>query len=159
MRVRTGTFVALALAALLAACAGPVQPMSGGQRSMQPPSAASAPGLEGAPWTVTGYAAGAGAWAVPLAQTRLTLAFERGALRGSAGCNAFRGTYATEDGRLAIELLATTRKACRTPGVMQQERDFLAALQAAARWSVDGGTIVLAGADGRRLVHAARPPR
>ncbi len=115
--------------------------------------------VEGASWSVTGYAGADGAWRAPLAAHALTLAFDGTGVRGSAGCNSFRGGYTTDGSRLAVTPLATTRKLCREPGVMEQERDFVDAVRAATRWAVEDGRLVLRRDDTRRLVEAVRSAR
>ena len=55
---------------------------------------------------------------------------------GSSGCNRYTGGARAEAGRLAVTPLASTMMACEPDGVMAQETRYLAALQAATRYSV-----------------------
>jgi heat shock protein HslJ len=112
-----------------------------------------APQIEGA-WNVTGVHDGRRAVLRTLRGTTLTLSFAKGTVSGSAGCNTFRGTYKVQGDRVAIGSLSTTRKACPGEGVMKQEANFVAALEKAATWKIDGGELQLLGTDGDRVVTA-----
>jgi len=88
-----------------------------------------------------------------LGESKLTLSFVDGKVSGSAGCNSFHGTYATEGSRLQLGPLATTRRACEEP-LMTQEQEFLAALASAVSWSIDGNVLDMHRADGERAIWA-----
>ena len=90
--------------------------------------------------------------------TTLTLTFENGMVRGSSGCNTFRAPYTSEGNRLSIGPAATTRMACGAEGVMEQERQFLAALKTAKVWTVESGTLDVHRADGERVLMATGGP-
>lgn len=90
----------------------------------------------------------------PLPGTDLTLSFEDGMARGHAGCNSFRAPYTSDGERVTVGPAATTRKVCAGQGVMQQEREFLAALTTATKWSVRGGVLDVHRADGQRVLSA-----
>src|SRR5262245_15425627 len=79
--------------------------------------------LEGRTWNVTGYNNGRQAVVSLLADTRITLSFEKGTVSGSSGCNTFHATYSVKGNRITIGAPATTRKAC-ADAVMAQERAF-----------------------------------
>lgn len=115
-----------------------------------------APVLAGPTWHVTGYNNGRQAVVSPLLGTALTLRFADGAVQGFAGCNTFRASYTSEGDRLAIGPVATTRKSCSGEGVMQQEREFLAALATATTWALPGGKLDVHRADGERVLTASR---
>jgi copper homeostasis protein (lipoprotein) len=57
-------------------------------------------------------------------------------VRGSGGCNQFQGSYETEDNCLSFRQLVATRKTC--PGIMEQERAFLQALESTTHYQIDG---------------------
>jgi heat shock protein HslJ len=101
-------------------------------------------GLAGS-WTVTSYNNGAGGAVSVIEGTELTVVFgEDGTVSGSSGCNTYTGGYVVEGDTVSIGALASTRKACADPeGVMDQETQFLAALQSAATWSQGAGTVDL----------------
>ncbi len=114
------------------------------------------PQLEGIDWKVTGFNNGRSAVVSPLLDTVLSLRFEDGKLTGNAGCNRFSGTYTRDGSRLSIASpVATTRMQCGDE-VMQQEREFLAAVQAAVTWAIDVGMLDMHRADGERALTASR---
>jgi heat shock protein HslJ len=119
-------------------------------------AAAAPPQLEGIDWEVTGYNNGRSAVVSPQLGTTLTVRFEDGTLAGDAGCNRFHGTYARDGAGLRVDsALATTRKHC-PDDVMQQEREFLAAVQSAVTWAIDRGMLDMHRADGERVLTASR---
>ena len=111
------------------------------------------PQLAGVDWKVTSFNNGRQAVVGVLGESKLTLSFEDGKVTGSAGCNSFHGTYATEGSRLQLGPLATTRRACEEP-LMTQEREFLTALASAVTWSIDGNVLDMHRADGERAIWA-----
>jgi heat shock protein HslJ len=113
-----------------------------------------APSLEGVRWEVTGYNNGRQAVVGPRLGTTLHLSFQDGAVVGSGGCNSFRAAYTRDAGRLRIGPATSTRKACPEEGVMEQEREFLAALEAATTWSIRDGLLDMHFADGARALTA-----
>ena len=67
---------------------------------------------------------------------------ENGLLTGISGCNNYSAGYIIDGDTIAIEPPATTRKACSDARMMLEE-EYLAALTAAATFSVDGATLTL----------------
>jgi heat shock protein HslJ len=116
-------------------------------------AAAVPPRLEGVRWEVTGYNNGRHAVVGPLTGTVLTVIFDAGTIVGVAGCNRFRAAYRRDGDRLTVGPPAATRKQCGDE-VMDQERQFLAAIQSATTWAIDNGTLDLHRADGERVLHA-----
>jgi heat shock protein HslJ len=58
---------------------------------------------------------------------------------GSGGCNTYQGTYTVDGESLTFGPLAATLMACSDPeGVMEQEAVFLAQLQSATGYRIDG---------------------
>jgi heat shock protein HslJ len=119
-------------------------------------AAAPAPRLDGVTWEVTGFNNGRHAVVSPLNGTALTLAFQGGSVSGSGGCNTFRAPYKRDGGSLTIGPVAATRKVCDGKGVMQQEREFLAALESTTTWAIDRDLLDLHRADGERVLFARR---
>ena len=119
-------------------------------------AAAPPPRLEGIAWEVTGFNNGRQAVVSPLTGTTLTVSFQDGSVVGHAGCNSFRATYTREGTRLAVGPAATTRMRCDGEGVMEQERQFLAAIESATRWAIDRDMLDLHRADGERVLFARR---
>ncbi len=77
-----------------------------------------------------------------------------GRISGTGGCNRIMGKARIAGATITLSPLATTRMAC-SPAVMDQERKFLAALEAARSWRIDPARhkLVLLGArrrDARR---------
>jgi heat shock protein HslJ len=100
-------------------------------------------------WEVTGYNNGAEAVVSPLVDTEITAEFaEDGTVSGSSGCNTYTGGYTLEADTVTIGPLASTRMACAEPeGVMDQEQQYLAALESGATWSIRGGILEFRNAD------------
>ena len=118
--------------------------------------AAPPPRLEGVTWKVTGFNNGRRAVVSPLIGTTLSLAFQNGSIVGHAGCNSFRATYTREGNRLFVGPAAATRRICGQKGVMDQEREFLAALESATTWAIDRNVLDLHRADGERALIAGK---
>lgn len=98
-------------------------------------------------WTVTGYNNGAEAVVGPIEGTSLTVAFTADGAIGDAGCNSFNGGYVLDGDAVTVGPLATTMKACEQP-IMDQEMQFLTALQTPATVEVSGATVTLRDANG-----------
>ena len=112
------------------------------------------PVLEGAKWEVTGFNNGRQAVVGTVPGTRLTLSFKDGTLSGSSGCNTFRASYKAEENRIIVGPALATRKMCSGKGVMEQERQFLAALETAVKWDISRGMLDMHRADGERVLTA-----
>jgi heat shock protein HslJ len=117
--------------------------------------------LSGTSWSVVSYNNGSGGVVSVLAGTDLTADFgSAGQLSGNAGCNTYNASYTTDGGAITIGAPASTRMFCAEPeGVMDQEAQYLAALETAARYSVNGPRLELRTADGALAVslQAAQP--
>ena len=111
--------------------------------------------LDGTAWEVTGFNNGRQAVVGPLADTQVTVAFEKGTVSGQAGCNTFRATYSVKGSRITVGPVAATRKMC-AENVMTQEREFLKALESATTWAIDAGLLDLHRADGERVLVGPR---
>jgi heat shock protein HslJ len=107
-----------------------------------------AAGIAGS-WEVTGFNNGAEAVVSPIVDTEITAEFaEDGTVSGSSGCNTYTGGYTLEGDTVAIGPLASTRMACEEPeGVMDQEQQYLVALESAATWSIRGDILEFRNAD------------
>lgn len=83
----------------------------------------------------------------------LTADFANGRVSGSGGCNRFNGSYTAKGNQLKIGPLASTFKACEET-TMQQETNFLKAMQAATRYQVnqDGLQIFYKNEDGEGVL-------
>ncbi|RPJ38276.1 MAG: META domain-containing protein, partial [Chloroflexi bacterium] len=114
--------------------------------------------LGGSSWDVTGYNNGKGAVTSVLLGTTLTATFGKdGSLTGDAGCNNYNGAYKVTGEQITIGPLVSTKKACSEPaGVMEQEMQYLAALQTAATYQIEGNTLELRTRDGALAAQFSR---
>ncbi len=94
--------------------------------------------LENTPWLLTSYNNGKEAMVSVIIGTEITAVFgEDGTLSGSAGCNEYNASYTATDETISIGLPATTLMFCGEPeGVMDQEAQYLAALENAAVFTI-----------------------
>jgi heat shock protein HslJ len=71
--------------------------------------------------------------------TEITLNFKEASLDGSAGCNTYRGSYTASEDSLRLSGVYWTEIGCPEPeGILDQEKAYFDALNAAARYRVDG---------------------
>ncbi len=110
--------------------------------------------LLGTVWSVTGYNNGTGGVTSVVIDTEMSAIFTaEGTVGGSAGCNNYRAGYQADGGSIAIGPSAVTRKLCAEPeGIMEQEALYLAALEMAANYEVEGANMDMYDADGSRVV-------
>lgn len=106
--------------------------------------------LAGSSWDVISYNNGSEAVVSVIIGTELTAEFvEDGRLSGSAGCNTYNASYETDGDSITIGPAASTRMACGEPeGIMEQEMQYLAALETAATYRIDGDRMEMRTADG-----------
>ena len=93
------------------------------------------------PWRVTEYLDAGGALATPTEGTILSAHFDGEEVSGSAGCNNYFGDYTTDGDTIDIGLLALTQMFCE--GGMDQEMDYLTALESADTFVVADGLLEL----------------
>ena len=105
-------------------------------------------------WTVTALRT-ANAVSSPLAGSELTLAFADGQATGSGGCNNIFGGFTVDGQQLTIGPMGATRMACEPP-IMQQEKDYLAALDATRTFSSTSSMLTLLAEDGTITVTLVR---
>ncbi len=110
-----------------------------------------APGLEGT-WNLNSYVNRADAMVNILSNTKVTFQFQDGKVGGNAGCNSYGGTCTLNGSSITIGPLAVTEMYCTDPGVMEQEADYLAALNSVTRYRIEGRTLVLINADGKDVL-------
>ncbi|MFC2024935.1 DUF4382 domain-containing protein [Chloroflexota bacterium] len=74
--------------------------------------------------------------------TEITAEFvsSEGTVKGSAGCNSYFGSYELEDSQLSVPgPVGATEMYCGNPeGIMDQEQEYLAILQLAESYEIDG---------------------
>jgi heat shock protein HslJ len=112
-----------------------------------------APRLEGVVWNVKSYNNGRHAVVGVLADATIVMQFDDGEVSGNAGCNTFRASYTTDGDRVEFGPATTTRMAC-DEALMNQEREFLAALVSSVTWTVEAGVLDMHRADSERTVWA-----
>ena len=125
------------------------------------PAAFAAPGhadsLSGTSWQLLSYGAG-DAPTLALDGSSVTLQFTTdGKLAGNAGCNNYSGSYNVDNGALTVSPIVSTRRACVDGPTTQQESAYLALLQAAKSYTLDGGTLIITTTDGQQIVFSATP--
>lgn len=109
-------------------------------------------------WEVTNINNGKQAVVSLIADTKITLNFDTaGNVNGNSGCNTYAGGYKLDGAKLQIGPLISTLRACETPaGLMEQEQQYLAALQNVATFEISGNTLTLRDADGAMQVIAVK---
>ena len=96
--------------------------------------------LEGTAWEVISYNNGKGGVVSVIIDSAITANFgEDGQVTGNASCNNYFASYETEDDSITIGPAGATEMFCAQPeGVMEQEQQYLAALQTAATYKITG---------------------
>lgn len=111
-------------------------------------------GLPGSSWVVTGYNNGKEAVVGVESSATLTLEFkEDETVSGSGGVNTFNGPFESTEKTVKIGPLASTEMA-GPEKLMTQEALYLAALQKAATWAMEGGKLVMRDATGATQITA-----
>jgi len=94
--------------------------------------------------------------------SEITALFENEQVSGSAGCNSYQGTYRSTqaDGGNTIEIgpLAVTRMMCDQP-LMDQENLYLAALEAATEYTIEGFALTITYPGGTLLFYDKNGPQ
>jgi heat shock protein HslJ len=114
--------------------------------------------LVGTPWKLAWYDNGKGGLASTLAGTQITALFgDDGTLTGSAGCNSYSVGYQVTEAQITIGPAASTMMQCPEPeGLMEQEFAYLAALETATLYEIEGDELRLLNAEGlKAAVYAA----
>jgi heat shock protein HslJ len=74
----------------------------------------------------------------------ITIEFtEGGQAGGSAGCNSYGGTYTVQDDMLQFGEIVSTLMACADQAVMEQEQQYLQALNTAGQFTVINDTLTI----------------
>ncbi len=110
--------------------------------------------LAGTSWEAVNFNNGNQAIVGVITGTTLTAEFGKdGTLSGNSGCNNYSGPYKVDGEEIKIGPLASTMMACTEPeGVMEQETQYLAALQMAESYQVEGQVLELRRSDGTLVV-------
>jgi len=96
------------------------------------------PDIENREWVLESYGEPSGlSGTLPGTEVTLTFDNSKDEVRGSAGCNSYFGQYTIDGDELSIGQLAQTEMYCMDPqGVMEQEQEYLSALQTAESFQV-----------------------
>lgn len=126
--------------------------------AMQVTATKRAPATLAGNWNVTSVNNGKQAVVTLSADTKITLNFGAdGMVSGNAGCNNYNGSYQVDGATLQVGPLGSTRMFCETPqGVMDQEAQFLAALQNSATYDISNDILTIRDASGAMQVVASR---
>ena len=117
---------------------------------MEPPAAVP---LEGTTWQLETFITGEIARSTQ-ASTTITAVFADSKIGGSAGCNQYSAGYTLAGETLAVGEIITTKIACDA-AIMAEEEEFLNALQAANRLTIEGRELELAYPGGTLVFRAA----
>jgi heat shock protein HslJ len=108
--------------------------------------------LEGTTWVLSGA----------LPDSEITAEFAEGQVAGSAGCNTYTGPYtstrAAGKNTIRIGPLTSTMMACDEP-VMDQEGLYLAALEAATEYTIEGFSLSITYPGGTLLFYDQDGPQ
>ena len=117
--------------------------------------------LTGTLWQLTHYNNGRGGFTTVLHDSETTAEFsDDGQMTGLAGCNNYFGGYQVDGDSISIGPLASTQMMCAEPeGIMEQESAYLAAVQRAATFEVNGTQMEMKDVEGARIAgYVAVPP-
>ena len=90
--------------------------------------------------------------------TSITLEFTDEGISGSAGCNHYGGSYQVSGSSLTFSDLFWTEMACpEPPGVLEQEGDYLAALNVADSYLLTGDQLEILDDSGGQLLVFVKP--
>ncbi len=104
--------------------------------------------LAGTSWEAIGYNNGKQAVVSVTAGTTIKADFGKdGNLTGNGGCNDYNGPYKTNGNQITIGPLASTMKACEQ-AIMDHETQYLASLDTATTYQIEGNTLELRTKDG-----------
>jgi len=85
--------------------------------------------------------------------TMITAEFEDDQVAGAAGCNNYFAAYETSNGSLTIGPAGSTMKFCESPeDVMEQEYEYLSALQQSAAYKFEDGVLEISDAAGEVIL-------
>jgi len=98
--------------------------------------------LESTAWRLTDIASDAGDLTGPLPEVEVTAHFDAEQITGDAGCNRYFGSWVEDADSVAIGPLGSTQRSC-IPSVNEQEFRYLALLQEAMRFEINGEVLTL----------------
>ncbi len=132
--------------------------------TVQPPATATtAPEVDplaGTRWEVGNYNNGRDALVSLIPDSSINMAFGTdGQLTGNSGCNTYFAPYQTSGSTITIGQPGGSQRLCTEPeGIMEQEAEFLAAVQSAATFSINGNRLEIRSAGDAIAVIGNRIP-
>ena len=109
--------------------------------------------LVGVRWVLVSYMDAAGEMVDALPDQEATAEFAAdGKMGGNGSCNQYFASYTVDGDNLTISQAGSTMMACTDEGVMEQEAAFLAALQTAATFAIDGEQMQIMNGDGETVL-------
>lgn len=103
--------------------------------------------LDGTTWELYAYRK-----SKPISGTTITVNFEDGRLRGSAGCNTYAASYEVSENELMVDDIEITEMGCMEPeGVMEQEIYYIEFLRAGRRFTLSDEQLMIFRPDGEAL--------
>ena len=168
LRGKVVSFWAVILALILAACAPTAAPPDTGNgptptgpvATTGPAATPTGPGagnvLANTAWVLVSYGApGAETPVVP--GSTVTLEFEAGdQAGGTAGCNSYGGRYQIDGDTISFSEIVQTLMACADEQVMEQEAQYLAALETASQFELSGDSLVITYDGGQGVLNFVR---
>ncbi|MCA9948660.1 MAG: META domain-containing protein, partial [Anaerolineales bacterium] len=109
-------------------------------------------------WEVVNYNNGRDAVVSLVLGTEISANFGvEGDLTGNAGCNQYFTTFTASDGSIEIGTIGSSMRFCsEPPGVMEQEAEYLAALESAVTYSLQGDMLQMRTAEDQLAVVMTR---
>lgn len=92
----------------------------------------------------------------PIAQSNVTLKFERTSAGGYGGCNRYGGEVTAADGKFNLGLLSSTSRGCLQPGVSDQERAYLKTLGEVITYEMVGDRLIVRDRAGKDVLTFTR---
>jgi heat shock protein HslJ len=88
---------------------------------------------------------------------KVTLVFQaNNRLGGEAGCNSYGATYSLNGDQLILSEIVSTLMACVEPEIMEQEQQFLASLEQASSYKLEGNHLIILDTNGDTLLSFVR---
>jgi heat shock protein HslJ len=114
--------------------------------------------LAGSSWDVISYNTGTEAVRSVIIDTEMTAEFgDDGQLTGIAGCNNYFASYEADGENISISGVGMTEKFCVEPeGIMDQESQYLAALETADVYKIEAGRMEFRTSEGALAVSFSR---
>lgn len=119
----------------------------------QPGAGGSSTSLQETVWLLQSYLDNQENTVQALSGSNVFIVFSNdGKVAGNATCNRFSGSYTINGDKISINPGAMTLMMCPGEDLMDQERDFIAALSGAASYKIEGDLLNLLAEDGSTLI-------